>query len=56
MTAKTKKKKLVKWNRVKNIEQTYDLIDQGVIVKWIELKSLTHRLPLEQHEKLVVYS
>jgi hypothetical protein len=50
---KIKKKKLVKWNRVKTIEQTYELIDQGVIVKWTELKSLTHRLPLEQHEKLV---
>lgn len=50
-----KKKKLVKWNRVKTLEQTFELIDEGVIVKWADLKAISHRFPPDHHEKLVHY-
>lgn len=50
-----KAKKLVKWNRVKTVRQTFDLIDEGVIVKWMELKAVSRHLAPGDHTALVQY-
>lgn len=50
-----KSKQPMKWKRVKNLAQAYELIDQGIIIKWAEIKTVSHRIPKEQHEKLVQY-
>lgn len=48
-----KVKKIAKWNQVKSYSQAVELIDDGIIMKWTDLKNLIHHIPKEQHEALV---
>ncbi len=53
--ADLKSKKNLKWDRVHSLAQACELIDEGILVKWSEIKTLNHHIPHEQHVQLVEY-
>ena len=43
----------MKWSRVRTLAQTFELVDEGVVVRWSDLKNVSHHLPQDQHPLLV---
>lgn len=50
---KTRKRRLVKWNRAKTLNQVFDLIDHGVLLKWLDVKPLSRHIPKNKHHEIV---